>query len=207
MTIVGETPKECFDTFGDHVRKLVADTLPTQRVVLLRQGSDPATRNLVLHNPPDDVVALKSPTHGRIYVSLAQSLRALLLPNKKYELRTCAYWYKVLQDAPGPLTEALFRWEYEASPPQGQHCNHHFQIGKVADGGRAIEVPLSSGTVDLNRLHMPTGYVLIEYVIRFLIVEFRIEPPCGPANWQAVLKRSEDKFFHEFSPKTSAAAR
>ncbi len=41
----------------------------------------------------------------------------------------------------------------------------------------------------------------IEEVIRFLIVELEVKPPCGEDAWPAKLEESEKAFFEEFTGK------
>src|SRR5690606_28735456 len=142
---------------------------------------------------------------GKVFFSLAQELCALSIEGGRWRLRTLSYWYKLFQREPDPAAEPALRWEYVAEPPIGkQWCRHHFQIVRVGppDGNAALELAIGAGSVDLNRLHVPTGFVLMEYVLRFLISELGIAPPCGDT-WPDVLLESENKFFREFSPKTS----
>jgi hypothetical protein len=54
-------------------------------------------------------------------------------------------------------------------------------------------------------LHIPTGWALIEEVIRFLIHDLGMEPPCGD-RWPEILEESENKFFKEFTDKGWAAS-
>ena len=61
-----------------------------------------------------------------------------------------------------------------------------------------------NGTLDLNKAHLPTGWVTIEEVIRFLIVDLDVQPPCGD-DWPAKLRVSEDAFFQDFTGKREPA--
>jgi hypothetical protein len=54
--------------------------------------------------------------------------------------------------------------------------------------------------LDLNRAHVPTGWVTIEEIIRFMIVDLGVKPPCR-SRWPEVLVASERKFFEEFTSK------
>ena len=62
-------------------------------------------------------------------------------------------------------------------------------------------MPFNSEVLDLNRLHTPTGFVLIEYVLRFLLTEMGVKATSD--DWESILERSESKFFKEFSGRTS----
>jgi hypothetical protein len=46
----------------------------------------------------------------------------------------------------------------------------------------------------------PTGWVTIEEVIRFLIVDLGMSPPCGD-DWPNVVRESERKFYEDFTGK------
>jgi hypothetical protein len=59
---------------------------------------------------------------------------------------------------------------------------------------------LGGNNLDLNKAHVPTAYVTIEEIIRFLIVDLGIKPPCGET-WGAELARSERQFYEDFSGK------
>jgi hypothetical protein len=52
----------------------------------------------------------------------------------------------------------------------------------------------------LDDVHLPSGWVTMEEVIRFLIVELGMKPPCG-ASWPAVLEESEAAFYEKFTSK------
>jgi hypothetical protein len=43
--------------------------------------------------------------------------------------------------------------------------------------------------------------VTIEEVIRFLIVDLGISPPCGADAWARLLEESERRFFEDFTGK------
>ncbi len=61
-------------------------------------------------------------------------------------------------------------------------------------------VPLGDGHLDLDKAHVPTGWVTIEEVIRFLIVDLGVEPPCG-SDWVQCVTKSETRFYQEFTGK------
>jgi len=60
---------------------------------------------------------------------------------------------------------------------------------------------MSKGTLDLDKVHLPSGYVMLEDVIRFLITDFGVKPPCGAAKWHQKLVESEKRFFREFNAR------
>jgi len=50
----------------------------------------------------------------------------------------------------------------------------------------------------LNDLHLPTGYVLLEEIIRFCIVDLGVRTL--DADWNKTLEDSEEKFKKSFAP-------
>jgi hypothetical protein len=58
-------------------------------------------------------------------------------------------------------------------------------------------------SLDIEKFHLPTGWVLMEDVLRFLISELEVNPPCGDS-WPEVLEESRALFFTEFSVKGRA---
>ena len=203
MPIRGSTPRECFDTFRDHVSDLVVNTLPTDAIVRcpLIKG-DESKRVLSLGPANQRSVALPSVVHGRIHVYLAQNLEVAREKDGRFRLTTKNYNYGLFDREPGATDEPLFRWEYVADPgPEGKWCRSHFHVGIGQTPRAPIAVTIGKTEADLHHLHIPTGFVLIEHVIRFLINDLGVPPK---ASWEAKLRESEDKFFAEFSSKTSS---
>jgi hypothetical protein len=50
----------------------------------------------------------------------------------------------------------------------------------------------------LNDVHLPTGYVTFEDVIRFCVVDLEVAPLAQ--NWHRVLRESHRRFMKEFAP-------
>ena len=215
MPIRGRTPKECFDHFREHVSGLIADVLGQGLHVTMVRGPEEARRDLQLGAEGANYVELSTRNGDAVPFYLAQHLRVFERPKAestaadRFQLKTQEYWYKIFDCRPGLSEEPLFRWEYNADVPAGkQWCRHHFQIGRIhtnsAGERRALEVPLNNTTVDLNRVHVPTGFVLMEFVFRFLFTELEVVP--ATSVWEAKLEESEAKFFRDFSGKTSRGA-
>ena len=120
---------------------------------------------------------------------------------------------KQLQQGSGTmhfLRPGKFRWEYEKDPGNS-YCRHHFQ--------GPITVPIKHDTeVSLNDLHVPTGFVTVEEILRFCIVDLGV-PPLSPATlppapaepgdhdlhrhktWDEVLTESYERFKGDFAPR------
>jgi hypothetical protein len=192
VPITGRTPRECFNKFATHLRGLVARTLTEQHQLLLVRHDDEAMK-LSFHQGDDPIaIPLRTKHHGKVYFYVGQLLRVHPEPGKKFRLSTHAYWYR-LQHSPDLKAQAAIRWEYERElPPGKRHCRHHLQ--------QSAQLTLGEGSLNLNKAHVPTGWVTIEEVIRFLIVDLGTKPPCG-ADWPRVLTASERSFYEDFTSR------
>jgi hypothetical protein len=193
MPITGGAPQECFDEFREHVAKLVQKIVPTRCPIRFTDQRARQRRTLSFVNAADDDAIPIDTTHGKVFLYVAQSLTVAededSPANARFRLRTVQYWYKLFGSSPRVAKEAMARWEYAAvTPPSDSHCRHHIQFGRHES--RAIEVPFGTGKLDLNRVHLPTGWVLIEEVFRFTIHELGMCPPCE-SEWPHVLQESE----------------
>jgi hypothetical protein len=83
----------------------------------------------------------------------------------EYRLFTNEYTYTLTAEG---NTEPLLRWEYKKTRPRNTNtmwCRHHLQ--------GPVELNIAEQAVRLNDLHLPTGYVPLEEIIRFCIVDLR----------------------------------
>jgi len=62
-------------------------------------------------------------------------------------------------------------------------CWRHIQMPHIAS--------MPQGELNFNKIHIPSGYVVIEDVIRFLITDLGVKPPCGSTKWHQKLVDSE----------------
>jgi hypothetical protein len=60
-----------------------------------------------------------------------------------------------------------------------------------------VNLPLLGPAVSLNDLHLPTGYVAFEEVLRFCIVDLGVHPLSD--GWDGVLRESYEQFKTEFT--------
>lgn len=123
-----------------------------------------------------------------IHLYLAQTLDADANEEEKsYRLRTLAYSYRI-SDGPNRTDTWLIRWEYNsrdlAEHAETLHPRHHCHIN--------TELSFCNRPCDLVGLHIATGWVTIEEVIRFLIKELEVKPKSQ--NWDVLLQQSEEKF-------------
>lgn len=199
MPITGRTPDECFDRFVEHVGPLVSSMLPTKFPMRCPRPAKslPQDRRVLsfASSQHADAVPLKTRL-GTAYLYMMQELLAARQSDGSYRLRTVAYAYKLFAECPTLEDDAIVRWEYvSADPGHDGACRHHVQFGKIAP-----TIPFGTGSFNLTRLHMPTGWVLMEEVFRFLVVELAVKPPCED-RWPEVLRASEQAFFQGFTDK------
>jgi hypothetical protein len=186
MPILGRTPEECFKRFRAHVAKLVAATLPTESVPVLYEGRGPH-RVLSFRSGACTTIPLRT-RFGLLHFYIGQSLKAVK-EGEEYRLETHEYWYRLQVEA-GTDQNAFLRWEYKKSlvADEPNYCRNHIQIAATTSG------------IDLKKVHIPSGWTTMEEVIRFLIMDLGVKPPCGD-NWPKKLADSEKAFFTEFTSK------
>lgn len=192
MPIVGAKPQECFDRFVDHLRGLTSKTIE-YKPHLAELYTNPQSLERVIAFREGDPVAVPIDTnYGMLFFYLSQRLVVVERPERprgeRFRLETMAYWYRIQKEPEG---HALFRWEYERELPSGKlHARHHLQLHGALTAEKV--------TFDLNKLHTPTGWVLVEHVIRFLINDLGMKPPCGAA-WVDLVEEGERLFLEEFT--------
>jgi hypothetical protein len=190
VPIVGRTPHECFEHFREHLAKLLGQTVKTRIPILahevggaahvgFRQGEEPVT------------VPIET-NCGRLYLWIAQQVQTEL-HEAKHVLRTTKYWYR-LQAKAGGDEKALIRWEFDRTLTGGRKPpRHHVQQDATIKISERLYF-------DLDKLHLPTGWVTIEEVLRFLIHDLGMKPPCG-SGWPKVIEDSEAVFREQFSTR------
>ncbi len=124
---------------------------------------------------------------GKVHLSLAQTC-ITVSDGSEHRLRTTRYRYTIRADGDD---EPRFRWEYVREFTRGNPCRHHLQ-GK-------LEIPFGRSQLNLNKLHLPTGYTTIEDVIRFCIVDLGVRPLSD--DWHEVLEGSYRLFKTKFAPR------
>lgn len=118
---------------------------------------------------------------------IGQVCESVLTAPGRHRLVTVKYTYTL---TPEGMDEPLWRWEYvRDQAPDDRWCRHHLQG----------EVPLTIGraSVSLNDLHLPTGYVTVEEILRFCITDLRVRPLSG--DWHRLLEESHRLFKTEFA--------
>lgn len=174
----GTSPEEIFGTFRNHLNDLLHHTITEAPLVQLIT----ADRASLEFRQGGDSVAVKV---GRgYYLFLSQTLEAKKIKAKEYRLRTLAYAYRI-GFGPRREDEWFVRWEYNSREHiDALHPRHHCHLAAAAHcGGKEFS---------LEKLHIASGWVTIEEVIRFLIYELKVRPKS--ADWDARLQASEELF-------------
>jgi len=184
MPVTARTQRECFNTFSDHMRRLLINTV-SERYPFMPRRKDRHVIDLTFQG--HDSLAIPINTQfGKFYLSLMQRLETVE-EDSKFRLRIQNYWYHLYTD-PCRDSEPILRWEYDRGIPFSRHCQSHVHVRTRfdLDGGRSLH---------LNKIHLPTSRVSVESIIRMLIVDFGMFPPCGLDCWADVLYNSERTFM------------
>lgn len=189
MPIVERNSKRAFERFETHMEGLVRSVLPLPAGVTLTlvqrrdSGVLQFTRGSVGTSIPIDTRI------GQLHLSLNQDVIAIR-EGRFYRVRTKRYQYKLLPTS-DPAAEAIIRWEFDADTADDGECRNHMHIN--------ASLPVGHGTLLLNRVHIPTAWVLIEHVLRFLFHDLEVTP--RTLQWPQLLRASETTFYEEFTSK------
>jgi hypothetical protein len=165
MTSEGRPVREAIQIFRASLNSLLANTIT--RMPIIAFVSKPSEHiTLSFRQGGASVPATLASQFGLIDLVLHQTLEAVEGQRERFRLRITEYQYTV---TPVGDDDPLFRWEFVRFPSSGSFwCRNHLQgpIG-IGIGGR---------TVNLNDWHLPTGWVPIEEIIRFCIVDLGVQP-------------------------------
>lgn len=180
--LIGRTPREVFLNFHDHIQGLLNRTITDARLSLLHSEKH-QTRASVDFRRNNEPIAAPLFKPG-IFLYIGQFLIVQQQPDKTWKLKTTQYKYRI-QATDDPKDNQCLRWEY-VSPKirDKQLCRNHFQV--------PLNFQLGKQTVSLEDSHLPTGWVTIEEIIRFLIMDLDVAPKQD--DWDTQLQNSEKKF-------------
>lgn len=179
--LTGRDPKEAFDKFREHLARLLNQTVTDARLSLLHvRDEDRAQLSF-----RQGLTPIAAPVATDLFLYVGQTLRAARQSDKTWLLRTVSYRYRV-QGTPDISDDDCLRWEYVAREIRDTgHCRHHLHLqGEYTLGPRR--------TIALERVHLPTGWVTVEEIIRFLVTELEVRPK--DRNWDDLLQQSESLF-------------
>lgn len=188
--LLGNSPDDVFRKFRNHLGQLLNRTITDAPLSLLK--TPPAHASLSFRRHKDPTSAPLKPAGLFLYVG-----QTVIAEKEKHNwrLRTVQYSYWIQHQVPeddSPV--AVFRFEY-VSPkvkPLDRRPRHHLHIPRA-------QAVCRGQCLDLEDLHIPTGWVTLEEVIRFAIRELGCRPRSN--NWDEILLESEDK-FREWTART-----
>lgn len=171
--------------YTGHLNRLLAGTVTETRLVVAPYMAPPA-------GPPRMQIAFRrrgvagqAPLRtgfGRVGLYIGQVCEDLVMPDGRHGVLIVEYGCTL---TPEGSAAPLLRWEYVRRPARGsQWCRHHLQG----------PVPLTVGqhSRSLDDWHLPTGYVPLEEILRFCIVDLGVKPKSR--DWDAILQESHERF-------------
>lgn len=179
MSLSSRTPQEAFRTLQDHFNGTLNKTLTRYRLELFRSPFMQDQASLTFFDRRSTPVAVPL-FPSSWYLFLGIELKAVS-EGRRYQLQVLRYAYRV-QRTPSLQDEAEIRFEYvsRALAPRGQWSRQHVQLHRDYENVRPGFAP--------NRLHIPTGGVVLEDVIRFVIADLGVPPLTD--QWEEELRRS-----------------
>ena len=189
MPLIHTNANRVFEKFEKHMSDVVCGVLPLPPGfhLKLKWNNDSGTLEFLRGNYPAPVPV--ETRLGKLFLALNQDLTATR-ENLQYRLRTQRYKYQLLP-SDDPRAEAIFRWEFKADMAPDVECRNRLHIN--------ASLPVGHGTLEFKRTHIPTAYVLIEHVLRFLIHDLEVAPVTP--DWPGLLRESETTFYEKFSGK------
>jgi len=180
--LIGDRPTEVFRNFRDHISGLLNKTI-TDAPLSLTHRKDRPFAQFAFRDDADFPMAAPLFSAG-LFLAVSQQLQVEQQSDQTWKLRTLAYSYHLLEDS-NPDSRWIIRWEYVShAQRRNEHPRHHVHIATIVD--------TPAGEMDLDKLHLSTGWVTIEEVIRFLIAEMGVKPKI--ADWDDQLLKSEELF-------------
>ena len=180
MSTSGRTLQDAGRKLTDHFNRLLNRTLTHRRLISYIEREDEFV--IIQFRQAGHVQPVRLNTqYGPMDLGLSLHCVPEVETRRRVNLR--ATWYRYTLQ-PHDQREPMFRWEYVAEP-EGEDAfwaRHHIQ------GPAPINV--GSQYVSLNDLHVPTGPVPIEEIIRFCINDLGVAPLSD--DWDATLLESAE---------------
>ena len=198
MAIEHRKPKRALETFRERLNSLLRDTITAAPLapIFAPRPPDGFTAHAEFSfrdgGRPTAVPLQSKLGELRLYVGQVCATHIVGGPLRRtHRVSTQAYTYHLYV---GGAHEPLLRWEYLKQWPDedARWCRHHLQGPTALDFG--------SSRVSMADLHMPTGYVTLEDVIRFCICDLGVQPLDPRKDWHQRLEQTYDEFRSESSP-------
>lgn len=185
MPIEGDSLSDAGQQFCNYLNWLLAKTISQRRLVLLQVRGMPSKINIAFREKGHGDTAKLKTRFGEIGLYIGLVCGATQAARGRFRLFVPTYRYSL---TPKNSKQPLWRWEYVKDwPPGGRWCRHHLQGD--------IPVRVGQTPVSLNELHLPTGYVPVEELLRFCIVDMGVRPLSN--DWHEILSDSYERFKGE----------
>ncbi len=168
-----------FGDFVEHLNIVLHATITMHPLIHLPYAKGDQIRAFAFANP--SYAPLDTDGFGKVCLYVGQECAM----SDQGKLCTIRYRYGI-----GPVgkPKPKMRWDYRRTWPEDKRwCRHHMQV-------REASIPLGIGQLDINDAHTPTGYVLIEDIIRFCVVELGVPAEDG---WHEALEDSRQWFLEQ----------
>jgi len=183
VAFTARTPREAFQTLQDHLNRTLNKVLTRTRLRFSVRHATQEKTSLAFFDRQLRPEAVQLHPSLPWYLSLRQDIQAIP-EGRGYTLRTLQYAYRIQRSA-SVQDEAEVRFEYVSPETDANfpYSRHHVQFHQDYHEVRE--------RFSLQKLHIPTGGVTIEHVIRFLIADLGVPPLV--TNWDEELKKSEEQ--------------
>ena len=189
MAFKGRTLQEACQALREHLNRLLSHTITRVPIIVLIEPGTDLVYVSFRQGGVSDSVTLQS-RFGPVDLYLGLICDGVDGEHQRFRLRTLKYQYLMKR---ANESEPVVRWEYDRFPTgPGLWCRNHLQ--------GAIPVRFSNGQpVSLNDMHLPTGWVPFEEVIRFCIVDLGVQPldeslrDDGLPEWDHRLRESQQR--------------
>lgn len=186
--MIGDRPGEIFRDFQAHISHLLNQTVTDAPLSLTHRKNRPFAQ-FAFRDVSEMPMAAPLFSKG-LFLAVSQDLQVEQEKDGRFRLHTMEYSYHLLEGS-SPDSRWIIRWEYKSHTRQrNEHPRHHVHLDTV------IKSP--AGELNLDKLHLSTGWVTIEEVIRFLIAEVGVKPKAS--DWDEQLLKSEN-FFREWTKR------
>jgi hypothetical protein len=183
--LLGDSPEGVFKRFRNHLGGLLNQTITDAPLSLIFLEGERDRAALSFRRYDEATSAPLRPSGLFLYV--AQTVKADK-DKGNWRLRTLQYSYWIQhQTNRDSCPVSAFRFEYISPRLKSidRRPRHHLHIP-------GVEAVCRGRCLDLEDLHIPTGWVTVEEVIRFAIRELHCKP--RSSNWDRLLLDSEEQF-------------
>lgn len=165
MPFEGRTPREASQACKESLNRLLSHTITHRPLIVM---IDRRSEVIKINFRQDGLVTTTrlQTRYGPMELFVGQTYDTVDGQHERERLRLIEYRYTL---TPAGFDDPLFRWEFVRAPSSGSFwCRNHLQ--------GPISVNVGGRSVNLNDWHLPTGWVPIEEIIRFCIVDLGVSP-------------------------------